>query len=87
MFRRLQMELSQLGQKYGVDDMEINQMFVEVSCCKAKLIEILEKKTFTKWNELEDLALRRGTETDEYKYLLRSKGAEEIQRRRRFLGI
>lgn len=62
-------------------------MFLEVSCCKAKLVEILENRTFTKWNELEDLALRRGSESEEYKYLLRSKGHDEISRRKRFLGI
>jgi hypothetical protein len=36
---------------------------------------------------LEDLALHRGTESDEYKYLLKTKGYEEIIRRKKFLGI
>jgi hypothetical protein len=36
---------------------------------------------------LEDLALRRGNESEEYKYLLRSKGVEEVARRKKFLGI
>ena len=33
------------------------------------------------------MALSRGTETEEYKYLLKGKGHEEILRRRKFLGI
>jgi hypothetical protein len=34
---------------------------------------------------LEDLALSRGTESAEYGYLLKTKGAEEIKRRKKFL--
>jgi hypothetical protein len=33
------------------------------------------------------MALKCGTESEEYKFLLKSKGYEEIARRRRFLGI
>ena len=62
-------------------------MFVNVSCSKQKLIEVLERKSFTQWNMLEDLALRRGAGTEEYKYLLRAKGEEEVARRKKFLGI
>eukprot|EP00347_Sterkiella_histriomuscorum_P011097 403373765 len=87
MFRRLQMELSEIGQRYGVGDLEVNKMFIEVSCCKAKLIEVLERQSFSKWSELEDLALRRGVDSEEYKYLMRQKGAEEVARRVKFLGI
>lgn len=61
-------------------------MFIEVSCSKSKLIEVLEGKSFSKWNGLEDLALLRGTESEEYRYLLKNKGYEEIVRRKRFLG-
>lgn len=86
MFRRLQNELLDIAKKYSVEDEEINKLFLEVSCSKAKLIEVLERKSFSKWNELEDLALSRGTESEEYKFLLRHKGYEEINRRRRFLG-
>ena len=51
------------------------------------MIDVLEGKSFTKWNELEDLALRRGTECPEYSYLLKTKGYEEIIRRKQFLDI
>jgi len=36
---------------------------------------------------LEDLALSRGTESPEYSYILKSKGFEEILRRKKFLGF
>lgn len=87
MFRRLQRELHEIAQQYGVSDEEVNKLYFTVSCSKGKLIECLQGKSFTKWNELEDLALRRGTESEEYGFLLKVKGAEEIVRRRKFLGI
>lgn len=57
MFRRLQAELSIMAQQYGVSDEEINDMFVEVSCSKTRLLEVLKGENFTKWSELEDIAL------------------------------
>jgi len=61
-------------------------LFIACCCSKTKLIEKLKGQTFTVWTELEDLALQRGTEGLEYKYLLKAKGYEEINRRRKFLG-
>ena len=87
MFNRLQQELLKIGQEYGVADEEVNKIFIEVCCSKSKLIETLKGEKFTKWNELEDMALQRGTESYEYSYLLKTKGYEEINRRRKFLGI
>ncbi|CDW79166.1 UNKNOWN [Stylonychia lemnae] len=87
MFRRLQKELLEIAQKYSVSDEEINRLFIDVCCSKTKLIEVLEKKSFSKWNELEDLALQRGTESNEYNFLLKHKGYEEIIRRKKFLGL
>ncbi len=46
-----------MAQEYGVNDEEINEMFIQVSCSKSKLIEYLKGESFTKWTELEDLAL------------------------------
>ena len=63
-------------------------MFFLVSCNKKKLIEMLQGSAFsTQWNELEDYALSMGTESGQYKYLLKAKGAEEMLRRKKFLGI
>ena len=42
MFKRLQEELAQIGQEYGVAEDTINDMFMEVSCSKSKLIETLK---------------------------------------------
>lgn len=87
MFRRLQMDLQTIGKEYGVEDEEVNNIYFAVSCSKAKLVETLKGKSFTKWTELEDYGLEKGTESIEYKYLLKSKGLEEIMRRKKFLSL
>ena len=40
-FKRLCLELDQMSQEYGVHIEEVHKMFMEVSCSKSKLIEIL----------------------------------------------
>jgi len=87
MFRRLQEELSKMAQQYSITDEDINDMFISVSCNKKKLIELLQGNDFTKWNELEDMALGMDTNSPQYKYLLKQKGQEEINRRKKFLGL
>lgn len=84
---RLFMDLQKIGQEYGVSEDDLNDLFFSVSCSKGKLIEALKGQSFTKWNELEDMALGMSTESTHYKYLLKVKGAEEIVRRKKFLGI
>lgn len=86
-FRRLQMELQKIAQEYGVNEEDIHMMFIEVSCSKKKLIETLQGKSYSKWNELEDMALTKDSESNEYRFLLKTKGYEEIIRRKKFLGI
>ncbi len=66
---------------------ELNALFMEVSCSKGALIDLLQGKKFQKWSKLEDMALARGCDSEEYKYLLKSKGHEEILRRKKFLEI
>ena len=39
------------------------------------------------WNKLEDMALKHRPEEEEYKFLLETKGEEEIAVRKRFLEI
>lgn len=86
-FNRLMNDLQQIAQEYGVNEEEIHDRFFKVSCSKAKLIESLKGQSFTQWTELEDLALEKGTESIEYKYLLKAKGYEEILRRKKFIGL
>ena len=76
-----------MAQQYSITDEDINDMFISVSCNKKKLIELLQGNDFTKWNELEDMALGMDTNSPQYKYLLKQKGQDEINRRKKFLGL
>jgi hypothetical protein len=51
------------------------------------LVEVLKGQKFSQWNELDDMALKMGTESPYYKLLLETKGVEEIARRKKFLGL
>jgi hypothetical protein len=42
MFNRLQLELQQIAQEYGVSDEDVNKLFLEVCCSKGKLVEALK---------------------------------------------
>jgi hypothetical protein len=48
---------------------------------------LLEKQNFTKWSELDDIGLKAAEGTPEYEHLLKTKGADEIARRKQFLGL
>jgi hypothetical protein len=87
MFERLRMDLQRIGQDYGVDEEIVNETFFQVSCNKSKLIEVLKGQNFTKWNELEDMALTMDPNSVQYKYLLKVKGTDEIIRRKKFLAL
>ena len=62
-------------------------MFSKVNSSINRLFEELKSKGFKRWNKLEDLAVEMGNQTNQYKYLLRVKGEEEIIRRKKFLGL
>ena len=62
-------------------------MFSKVNSSISRLFEELNLKGFKRWGKLEDLALEMGNQTNQYKYLLRVKGEEEIIRRKKFLGL
>ena len=61
-------------------------MFYSVSCSKKHLREVLENKTYTVWQAIEDKALE-DSDSIEYRHLLKTKGPEELERRMKFLGI
>jgi len=81
-------ELQGYASQYSREFDEILLLFEEVNCNKAKLKEVLEGKSFAKWSELEDLALQETDHTSrQYEFLIKTKGEEEVQRRKVFLGI
>ena len=85
-FMRLQNELIDIAQNYGTPVEEVHRLFIEVCCSKSKLIDILKGQSFSAWTELEDIALAREEGSPELTYLLKTKGYEEIMRRKKFLA-
>jgi len=63
------------------------EIFESVSCSKSHLKWALEKKTYTKWTDIDDIGLKGSEDTPEYQHLLKTKGADEVERRKKFLGI
>lgn len=84
--RRLINELEEIAQNYGIAFEEALQFFEQVSCSKKHLKLLLEKKSFTVWTQLDDMALQHEGSI-EYNHLLEHKSIEEIERRKRFLGL
>lgn len=64
---------------------KLMEIFEKVSCSKNHLRKHLEKKSYTVWEKLDDMALK-NEHGPEYAELLRNKGLEEIERRKVFLG-
>ena len=87
MFLRLKQDLNRIAQEFSVEEEHLNTIFMQVGCSKSKLVEVLKGQKFSQWNELDDMALKLGSDTPYYKLLLETKGVEEIARRKKFLGL
>lgn len=56
-FRRLSKELEEMAQQYGIEFDSIILIFQSVSCSKKHLRLALENKKYTRWSQLDDIAL------------------------------
>lgn len=84
-FQSLHESLEELKKKYGKTTEFISELFVRV-CGDLGLVEkALLGKEVPQWTYLEDLALTKPMDTQEYQWLLKSKGPKEILKRRKFL--
>ncbi len=85
-WNRLIKELEEMAQHYGIDFDEALTIFESVSCSKKHFRMILEKKSYTAWTDLEDVMIN-NIDSPEYLHILKEKGIEEVERRKRFLGL
>ena len=86
---RLYKDLTDIANEYGVTEEKVFELFESVSCSKKHLRLALEKKTYTQWTSLDDLMLKTACEdpnSPEFQELVKSKGLEEIDRRKKFLS-
>ena len=81
------MDLQRIAQEFGQTEDDINDKFFKLNCSKSRLIEVLKGQKFSQWCEIDDYALRQYSEGPYYNLLLETKGAEDIARRKKFLGL
>ena len=75
-----------MSAQYGITFDQALEIFESVSCDKKQFREVLEKRSYTTWTQLDDLGLA-NEDGPEYRHLVGTKGAEEVERRKKFLGI
>lgn len=84
-FQSLHESLEELKKKYNKTTEFISELFVRVCGDLALVEQALQGKDVPQWTYLEDLALTKPIDTQEYQWLLKSKGQKEILKRRKFL--
>lgn len=65
-YRRLIKELEDMGQQYGVHFDTILELFESCCCNKKELRANLEKKSYTVWTKLDDIAVKMPPESPEW---------------------
>ena len=85
-WKRLLNEIEELAFKYGVEFDKALDIFKDVACCKKAFKEALESGEHVIWTEFDDQTLK-NVDSPEYRQLVKSKGLDEINRRRKFLGL
>ena len=65
-FKRLIKELEDMAKQYGITFDKALEIFESVSCSKKHFRECLEKKTFTVWTALDDMALSNPQDSAEF---------------------
>lgn len=84
-FALLTADMQGLADKYKRDVEDIHKIFFQVSCDREKLHKILEDYSAVLWNPLEDLAVMKAPDSEEYKLIVERKGGDECLKRRIFL--
>lgn len=88
-FALLAADMLDLAEKYKRDVDEVHRMFFEVSCDRDRLIKLLEGANLgsaqSKWEQIEDLAVKDQPESMAYKYVMQKRGDKEVAKRRNFL--
>ena len=84
-FQSLHDSLQALKERYNKTTEQISELFVRV-CGDLTCVEAaLKGEKVDEWSYLEDLALSKPTDSSEFQWLLKSKGMEQIEKRRKFL--
>jgi len=79
--------LSIISEDYSLSNQQVLGLLHQLSGNVANLEMYLKGEQVPIWTELEDLALQAPYDSAVYKYLIGSKGAKEIEERKKYLGI
>jgi hypothetical protein len=85
-WKRLMSDIEVISQEFGVELDDCLEIFESVSCSKKHLKMHLAKQSYTSWNSLDDMGLKYESSL-EYELLVKVKGIEEVERRKKFLNI
>ena len=73
--------------KYDRTSDEVSELFVKVSGDIRAMHDFYNGIQVTMWEYLEDLALQKDSKSEEYQYLLSSRGERELKKRIAFLNL
>jgi hypothetical protein len=74
-----------LKDAYGKTTEQVSELFVRVCGDLVMVEKALKGEKVDEWTYLEDLALSKRQDTSEFQWLVKSKGMDQIEKRRRFL--
>ena len=84
-FLKIKDILNKLSEKFNKSEEELTEAYVSVSGDIEELTKLLEGKRVTQWTYLDDLALGKQRDSEEFKAILYDKGKDEINKRMLFL--
>ena len=77
--------LKDLSTNYKISEKELNEVLKQVSGSLEDLEKLLKGEQVKVWTELEDIALSQPQDTIMYQCLVKNKGEEAIEKRRKYL--
>ena len=78
-FLKIKDILNKLSEKFNKSEEELTEAYVSVSGDIEELTKLLEGKRVTQWTYLDDLALGKQRDSEEFKAILYDKGKDEIE--------
>jgi hypothetical protein len=82
---RLRCQMKTVMEDFNIDVDTVASMWITFSGDISQIRKSLQGKKVVSWTYLEDLALEKDEESEEFQVLLRTKGRQEIENRKKFL--
>lgn len=87
-FKLMKADLDEIAEDYSLDFDTVSDYFAGCNTDIKRLRDYLEKRSFTKWSDMEDYVLEKASADDPAMIALTKKmGEKEISRRRKYLNL